>query len=111
MARRKGIWLTTAVAAALLVPGAVALAQARPAGTPHPTASGSSAAAFVHPGVLVDQAELDFVRGRAQAAAQPWKSAFDRLRLSALLTRTPHPRATVECGSHSTPNFGCTDER
>ena len=27
------------------------------------------------------------------------------------LTRTPQPRATVECGSYSNPNYGCTDER
>ena len=29
----------------------------------------------------------------------------------ASLTRTPKPRAIVECGPYSTPNNGCTDER
>jgi len=27
------------------------------------------------------------------------------------LNRTPKPRAVVECGSYSNPNYGCTDER
>ena len=29
----------------------------------------------------------------------------------ASLSRTPKPRAIVECGSYSDPNYGCTDER
>ncbi len=27
------------------------------------------------------------------------------------LSRSPKPRAVVECGPYSTPNIGCTDER
>jgi Alginate lyase len=109
MLRRKGIWLTAVVAGALLVPAAVALAQpgSRPAPRPVP------APPFAHPGVLVSRAQLDFVRGRVQAGVQPWRSAFDRMRASsyASLYRVPRPRATVECGSHSNPNYGCSDER
>ncbi|MEH0473341.1 alginate lyase family protein [Streptomyces sp. B21-097] len=69
--------------------------------------------AFVHPGVIVSRAQLDFVRDKVGAAAQPWKGAFDQLLASkyADLGRTPDPRAVVECGSHSNPNHGCTDER
>ncbi len=105
MLRRRGIWLTVAVAGALLVPGAVALAQTRPAAAPRP------AGGFVHPGVLVSRAQLDFARAKAQAGAQPWKSALDKAKGSASLSRTPHPRADVECGSYSRPNNGCSDER
>jgi len=84
-----------------------------------PSASVSASAArpgsggFVHPGVLVSAAELDFVRGKVQAGAQPWKSAYDQLRASpyASLARTAKPRATVECGSYSNPDNGCSDER
>jgi hypothetical protein len=105
------MWIVTAVVGALLVPGAVALAQARPGAAP--SAAPAPAAAFHHPGVLVSQAELDFTRSKVQAGTQPWKTAFDQLRASGYgsLTRTPKPRATVECGSHSNPNFGCSDER
>ncbi|MFF1544825.1 alginate lyase family protein [Streptomyces sp. NPDC058291] len=69
--------------------------------------------AFVHPGVTVSRAQLDFVRTQVGAAAQPWKGAFDQLLASkyADLGRTPKPRAVVECGSYSNPNIGCTDER
>ena len=104
MLRRKGIFLTTIVAGALLVPGAVALAQVRPSTTPHPAASGTPAPAFHHPGVLVDPAELDLVRGKVTTGTQPWSSAFGRLHSAASLTHVPHPRADVDCGSGSVPN-------
>jgi hypothetical protein len=70
-------------------------------------------ATFVHPGVTVSQGQLDFVRGKVNAGAQPWKGAFDKMLASryADLNRTPKPRAVVECGSYSNPNNGCTDER
>jgi len=100
--RRTGIWIVTAVVGALLAStAAVALAQSRPA------------AIFHHPGVVVSLAQLDLARSKVQAGAQPWKSAFDQLKGSryASLSRTPKPRATVECGSHSNPNLGCSDER
>lgn len=68
---------------------------------------------FAHPGVLVSRAQLDFVRGQVQAGAQPWKAAYDQMLASnyASLSRTPQPRAVVECGSYSNPNLGCTEER
>ncbi|GAB2719865.1 alginate lyase family protein [Streptomyces bullii] len=70
-------------------------------------------ATFVHPGVTVSKAQLDFARGKVNAGTQPWKGAFDRMMASkyADLGRTPKPRAIVECGSYSNPNHGCTDER
>ncbi|MEU6344088.1 alginate lyase family protein [Streptomyces sp. NPDC046977] len=93
--------LSTALVAALLsaVPG-TGRASAAPA-------------AFTHPGVLVSQSQLDFVRGKVQAGAQPWKAAYDQMMASpyASQSRTPKPRAVVECGSYSNPNYGCTDER
>jgi hypothetical protein len=70
-------------------------------------------ATFTHPGVLVSRPQLDFVRSRVNAGAQPWKGAYDQMMASAFasLSRTPKPRAIVECGSYSNPNNGCTDER
>ncbi|WP_415938568.1 alginate lyase family protein [Streptomyces sp. 039-1] len=70
-------------------------------------------ATFVHPGVTVSKGQLDFARTQVLAGAQPWKGAYDQMMGSkyASLTRTPAPRATVECGSYSNPNYGCTDER
>ena len=77
--------------------------------TPAPAAP----AAFTHPGVLVSRPQLDFVKAKVNAGAQPWKAAYDQALASsyASLSRTPKPRAVVECGSYSNPNHGCTDER
>lgn len=70
-------------------------------------------AAFVHPGVTLSRAQLDFTRTKVDTGAQPWKGAFDQMKASkyADLNRTPKPRATVECGPYSNPDHGCTDER
>ena len=76
-------------------------------------AAHSAPSTFVHPGVTVSKAQLDFARTEVLAGAQPWKAAYDQMMASkyADLNRTPAPRATVECGSYSNPNYGCTDER
>ncbi|HCU51433.1 MAG TPA: hypothetical protein DGG94_16810, partial [Micromonosporaceae bacterium] len=68
---------------------------------------------FQHPGVLVTRAQLDFVRGRVIANAQPWRAAYDAMVASrfASLSYTAHPRSVVECGPSSNPNLGCSDER
>ncbi|WP_405662140.1 alginate lyase family protein [Streptomyces sp. RK9] len=70
-------------------------------------------ATFAHPGVTVSKSQLDFTREKVNAGAQPWKGAYDQMMGSkyASLSRTPKPRAIVECGSYSNPNHGCTDER
>ncbi|MEV7889966.1 alginate lyase family protein [Streptomyces sp. NPDC002817] len=70
-------------------------------------------ATFAHPGVTVSKGQLDFARSKVNAGAQPWKGAYDQMMASryADLNRTPKPRAVVECGSYSNPNYGCTDER
>ncbi|WP_233604711.1 alginate lyase family protein [Micromonospora sp. HM5-17] len=103
------------------LPGLVALgamlaavAVAVPYGGPGATSTAQAApATFAHPGVLVSRPQLDFVRSRVNAGAQPWRAAFDQMMASgfASLSRTPKPRAIVECGSYSNPNNGCTDER
>ncbi|MEU0879335.1 alginate lyase family protein [Lentzea sp. NPDC005914] len=77
------------------------------------TGASSAPATFVHPGVVVSRPQLDFMRAKVQAGAQPWKLAYDRMMASkyADLNRTPKPRAVVECGPYSDPNLGCSEER
>ncbi|WP_329259206.1 alginate lyase family protein [Streptomyces sp. NBC_01478] len=77
------------------------------------TTAQAAPATFVHPGVDVSRSQLDFARTEVLAGAQPWKGAYDQMMASSYagLTRTPKPRAVVECGSYSNPNYGCTDER
>lgn len=78
-----------------------------------PSPSTAAPATFTHPGVLVGKSQLDFVRARVNAGEQPWRGAFDQMVAHpfASLSRVPKPRAVVECGSYSNPNYGCTDER
>ncbi|MEU4928708.1 alginate lyase family protein [Streptomyces yokosukanensis] len=97
--------LALTAAAALLTTGLLAWPGAQRAQ--------AAPAAFVHPGVTVSRAQLDFARTKVLAGAQPWKSAYDQMTASpyADLGRTAKPRAVVECGPYSNPNYGCTDER
>jgi Alginate lyase len=92
--------------------GGAGLGRGGPSGSPTGPAA-NRPGGFAHPGVLVGAAQLDFVRGRVQAGAQPWASAYAQLRGSAYasLSRTAKPRADVDCGSSSNPDNGCTDER
>jgi hypothetical protein len=57
--------------------------------------------------------QLDFVRDKVAAGAQPWKGGYDLASASnfASTSWVPRARAIVECGSSSNPNFGCSDER
>jgi hypothetical protein len=116
------LWLFAAALA--LVPGGAARALdvyapninpayastvATPAdGTGQPAAP----AGFIHPGVLVNRAQLAEIKRRVAAGIEPQKSAFAALKASPLaaLTYTPHPWSAVECGPRSDPNKGCKDE-
>jgi hypothetical protein len=100
--------LTTVAVPSATTPAAYAAPAPRTAEVPL-----AAPATFSHPGVLVNRPQLDFVRSRVNAGAQPWKGAYDQMMASgfASLSRTPKPRAVVECGSYSNPNNGCTDER
>jgi hypothetical protein len=72
-----------------------------------------SAAGFYHPGILVNRAQLDFVKAKIAAGAEPWKSAFEAARTSDLgsLDYIPHPWKKCECGPFSRPDLGCKDEQ
>ncbi|GAA3002816.1 alginate lyase family protein [Streptomyces drozdowiczii] len=108
----RGLGLAAALAALTTGLFTAPASAGAPAARPAPEAA-AAPAAFTHPGVLVSRPQLDFVRSKVQAGAQPWKSAYDQMMGSAYasLSRTAKPRAVVECGSYSNPNYGCTDER
>jgi hypothetical protein len=98
-------------------------AGARGAGSP----SGGSRRTFVHPGILVTRAQLDFVRRGIALDAEPWTSAFARAAADrhGALDYAPHPprrRAATDttpaaddglvlCGSFSDPDVHCSDEK
>jgi hypothetical protein len=74
----------------------------------------SATITFVHPGVDVDGPTLDFVKQRIAAGIDPWKTAYDVLVADshAQLTyaATP-PSGSVQCGSYSSPDVHCHDQR
>ncbi|KAL9052912.1 MAG: hypothetical protein Q9206_004124, partial [Seirophora lacunosa] len=71
-------------------------------------------ATFTHPGVLVNKAQLDFVKAKVAAQANPWYDAYNAMLAHPLAssTRSPSPFPTVACGSGSmNPSVGCREER
>ncbi|MFD7088418.1 alginate lyase family protein [Streptomyces sp. NPDC056730] len=105
--------LAGVLSAAFMAPASAEKAPDAAPAKPATAAVAAAPAGFTHPGVNLNTAQLDFIRGKVQAGAQPWKSAYDQMMASkyASLSRTAKPRAVVECGSYSNPNNGCTDER
>jgi alginate lyase len=78
-----------------------------------PAGTIKSSAGFFHPGVLVNRAQLDFVKGKVAAGIEPWKSAFEAAKASELgaLAYIPHPWTNCQCGPFSKPDLGCKDEQ
>src|SRR5512140_1848961 len=70
-------------------------------------------AGFIHPGVLLNRAQLDEIKKRVAAGTEPQKTAFEKLKGSPLgaLAYTPHPWKACECGPRSRPDLGCKDEQ
>ncbi len=68
---------------------------------------------FYHPGVLINRAQLDFIKAKVAGGAEPWKSAYEAAKASDLgsLNYIPHPWKTCECGPYSRPDLGCKDEQ
>jgi hypothetical protein len=102
-------WATMSVALASGGCGASSATSTPDAGSDGPT---TRQGAFVHPGVLVDAAGLDFVKTKYNAGSDPWNSAFAAILESkyASPTYTPSPLANVMCGANSMPNVGCSAE-
>lgn len=74
--------------------------------------SGRAEAAFVHPGLLTNQFELDFMKKQVAAGAQPWTTAFNSLKSSGYgsLSYKASPVADISCGSGGSADHGCGQE-
>jgi hypothetical protein len=72
-----------------------------------------NAQSFHHPGILNNQAEFNFIRGKIESQAEPWATAFNRMKGTrhAALDYTAKPRDVVEAGPYSRPEIGVTDEK
>jgi hypothetical protein len=102
-ARAFSLSLGTAVLAVSLASGA----------TNNASQVGSPSGGFVHPGILVNRAQLEFIKAKVAANLEPWKTAFESAKASELgsLTYQPHAWQTCECGPFSRPDLGCKDEQ
>jgi hypothetical protein len=89
------------------------LAVADDLGGPPASIDGGAASTFRHPGVLVNREQLDFVKAKIAAGAEPWASAFTLAKNSkyGALNYAPSPIADVDCGPYSNPNVGCSAEQ
>src|SRR5437762_1546105 len=96
-----------------LVSIALVVAAARPVAADDNTTPAKSAAGFYHPGILVNRAQLDLVKSKVAAGAEPWKSAFEAAKSSELgsLSYKPPPWDTCQCGPFSKPDLGCKGEQ
>jgi hypothetical protein len=76
------------------------------------TLPSGSTVSFVHPGVLVNQADLDYVKTQLAAGAQPWSAALAKVKSSSYASSSysPSPVANVDCGPSNNPDIGCTTE-
>nr|WP_246356982.1 DNRLRE domain-containing protein [Pyxidicoccus fallax] len=70
---------------------------------------------FVHPGLHVSQAQLDFVKAKIAVGAEPWASQFANKLVKSSHANTawvPRPVETMQCGNAgSTVDIGCYDSR
>jgi hypothetical protein len=89
--------------------GAVACGAPR---VPTHTTPARPVQAFRHPGILVNRAQLDFLRASVAAGREPWTTTFRTMTSRyGELSWQPRPRPVVNCGPYSRPNNGCSEER
>jgi len=73
------------------------------------------AVAFQHPGVLVNRAQLDFVKAQVKSKTNPINAAFVKATNSSFGSLSYAPKGppsggTIDCGSFSNPDHGCSAE-
>jgi hypothetical protein len=79
--------------------------------TTPPTPTPPATTGFVHPGILNSKAQLDLVKAKIAAGAEPWTSALAKAKSSSAgqLTYKASPVVNMQCGnSGSTLDIGCT---
>lgn len=78
-----------------------------------PSGKPAKPAGFIHPGVLVNRAQLEEIKRRVAEGIEPQKTAFGAMRSGPLCARdyTPHPVPTVMSGPNSRPDVGAKAEQ
>lgn len=75
--------------------------------------SSAAPSKWVHPGAMISQSQLDFIKQKVQDGEQPWTDAYEAMLKDETIDRPsdPSPPAIVECGPYSDPDIGCKAER
>lgn len=101
---------------ATLSNGATVLTDANASGGNAIVFNSTSPSSFVHPGILVSQQQLDFVKQKIATGQEPWKTAYDKMRTNGLASRTytPKPVPKLMCSTsvglnEGFPQAGCTE--
>jgi len=68
---------------------------------------------FIHPGVFVNKAQLDFIKEQVSKQVQPVYDAYQKAFKSSLANLNyrilgPPPGGVIECGYYSHPDIGCS---
>jgi hypothetical protein len=66
---------------------------------------------WIHPGAMISQSQLDFIKEKVNSKEQPWLDAYNALLEDVKVAVSPSPHIMVECGSYSNPDVGCKVER
>ncbi len=92
--------------------GATKLADSGASGGQAVKFSAAATSGFVHPGVFVGRAQLDFVKAKIAAGEQPWTNAYStaKAKSPASLSYVPKPVPVIQC-SPSQPQQNCTDQQ
>ncbi len=66
---------------------------------------------FVHPGILQNHSDLDFMKSKVDAGENPWKAAWDNLlaQPTSSLDFVPQPRAHIYRGSYGAGQTGVNE--
>ncbi|MDR2012407.1 MAG: alginate lyase family protein, partial [Rhodanobacter sp.] len=78
---------------------------------------GGSSGSFKHPGILVSQAQLDYIKAAVAAQQQPFYDAYQKATSSSKTTaigslnyhvQGPPAGGIIDCGPYSNPDTGCS---
>ena len=70
-----------------------------------------SQAQFIHPGMMHNKQDLQFLKAKVKAGEVPWTSLWNDLEASpeAALSWTPQPRKVIVVGFYSKPDIGASE--
>jgi hypothetical protein len=80
--------------------------------------SSSAPSKWQHPGYVISQSQLHFIKSKVASKEQPWTDAYNQMMQDGDKygkyvsgTRTSKAAPTVSCGPVTNPDIKCTDER